>query len=213
MTLGTIFGSIVPEKSSKVSCSSVFARSFFSPCIVPTWLKTTSPRNFEDINWGKQLVLQNLLILFLQLFQSDAFFLVSYRPHVVEVLTLFAKWPVLLFSDALFSRPVSSSHGWRRPVQGILRISIKGCCGKIFSLYFNSCFNRTLFFLVLYRSHMVEDDQSKDESLDEDKCHRHRVKRASLFKLKWEKQACPNYLDEDDDEETDWWVDFNCRLH
>ena len=112
------------------------------------------------------------------------------------------KSPAHLFLHALFSRPVSSRQGWKRPVQGILRISIEGnswSC-KIFSLYFYNCFNRTpffssrivptwlkfslclqsdlffcfrtLFFLVLYRPHMVEDDQSNDESLDEDKCHR-----------------------------------------
>ena len=40
-----------------------------------------------------------------------------------------------------------------------------------------------------------------------------RIRKASLSKLKWEEQAYPNYLDEDDDEEADWWVDFNCRLH
>ena len=45
---------------------------------------------------------------------------------------------------------------------------MNSCFGKIFSLYFYSCFIRTLSFLVLYRPNMVEDDQSKDESLDED---------------------------------------------
>ena len=182
-----------------------FATNVSGAILLPCWIQVT-----ESIS-GSVVPLAMFLLKYLSLGK-----IWRWEPFMGQLFQKnLPKSPAHLFLHALFSCPVSSRHGWKRPVQGILRISIEGnswCC-TIFSFYFYNCFNRTPFFLVLYRPHVVEDDQPNDKSLDEDKCHRHRVKRASLSKLKSEKQACPNYLDEDDDEEADWWVDFNCRLH
>ena len=72
-------------KSSKVSSAYLFFHALFSrPDMVEN--NQSTDKNFEEIDKGKftkQLLWQNLLILFLQLFHSGA----------------------------LFSRPVSSPHG------------------------------------------------------------------------------------------------------
>ena len=84
---------------------------------------------------------------------------------------------------------------------------MNSCFGKIFSLYFYSCFIRTLSFLVLYRPNMVEDDQSKDESLDEDSVT---VSLFCLSRLQWyDEQDYPNYSKMISDNSDSVWASLN----